>query len=239
MLVPLSIFVSHTHKDNVWCRVFVAALRQAGADVWYDEHNMGANDLTKTIEREIRAHLTFIAVLSPASIASRWVQREITAAIRHEDNDRERKILFVLAEKCDVPLLWSNYRRVCGEDDAGLPPKEAAQRTVRAFANTVDALDGRQDQPLDSEGLAYDVWGNAQKAHQAWKQGQRLLKQGFPQDALTYFNEALELFPNHTRYLWSKAAAMRAAGRDTEAIFAEFRARLNDLSVGRLSSARR
>ena len=40
MSEPLRIFVSHSHQDDAFARGLVAALRGAGSDVWYDEHNM-------------------------------------------------------------------------------------------------------------------------------------------------------------------------------------------------------
>jgi hypothetical protein len=33
----LPIFLSHSHKDNEFCKRFVAALRNQGIDVWFDE----------------------------------------------------------------------------------------------------------------------------------------------------------------------------------------------------------
>jgi hypothetical protein len=36
----MRIFVSHSHKDDAACHARVAALRDASADVWYDEHNL-------------------------------------------------------------------------------------------------------------------------------------------------------------------------------------------------------
>lgn len=47
MAEAAGIFVSHAHEDNVWCRTFVETLRQAGANVWYDEHNLGYGELGK------------------------------------------------------------------------------------------------------------------------------------------------------------------------------------------------
>ena len=35
-----SIFVSHAHQDNAWCRPFVEALKSLGLDVWYDEKGL-------------------------------------------------------------------------------------------------------------------------------------------------------------------------------------------------------
>jgi hypothetical protein len=38
MAEPLKVFVSHSHQDDAFCCLLVGALRQAGSDVWYDEH---------------------------------------------------------------------------------------------------------------------------------------------------------------------------------------------------------
>jgi TIR domain len=70
------IFVSHTQHDAAFCRQIVDALRQAGADVWYDEHNLGSDQLGPTIERELRARPLFVVILSPAALKSRWVEDE-------------------------------------------------------------------------------------------------------------------------------------------------------------------
>jgi predicted esterase len=51
----MRIFVSHSHKDDWFAHQLVNALRSAGADVWYDEHNMSAGSLNAIIEREVRA----------------------------------------------------------------------------------------------------------------------------------------------------------------------------------------
>jgi hypothetical protein len=125
-----SVFVSHCHEDNLWCRTFVSALERAGADVWYDEKSLGHGILSEEIERELRTRRNFIAVLSPSAIASPWVRREVTAAIHLRDREPDRVVLPVIAEQCDVPLLWSEFKWVSGSDDAGLPAEEAAQRVI-------------------------------------------------------------------------------------------------------------
>src|SRR5579863_1226873 len=100
------IFVSHASEDSAWCHEFVAGLNSAGADAWYDEHNLGYGALMDVIEREIRDRSIFVVVLSPHSVASRWVQREMQAAIILQDEQPERIIIPVQAEKCDIPVFW-------------------------------------------------------------------------------------------------------------------------------------
>jgi formylglycine-generating enzyme required for sulfatase activity len=128
------IFVSHAHEDNALCRAFVQALRLAGAEVWYDEHNLGYGDFAAAIERELLARPIFIPILSPASAVSRWVRRETEAAIHLQGREPERIILPVVAAKADVPLLWVGYKRLAGSGDAGLSPEEAARRVLNTLA---------------------------------------------------------------------------------------------------------
>ena len=54
-MATLEIFVSHSHEDDAFCRLLVDALRHAGADVWYDEHNLVSGQLLDVIEHELRA----------------------------------------------------------------------------------------------------------------------------------------------------------------------------------------
>jgi len=127
------IFVSHSHEDNVWCRTFVSALRQTGADIWYDEHNLGYGRLMDEIERELRARRIFLAVLSPTAVNSSWVRREVNAAIHLHDAEPDRIVLPIIAETCDLPLLWSEYKCVSGPSEVGLPPAEAAREVARTL----------------------------------------------------------------------------------------------------------
>jgi hypothetical protein len=127
------IFVSHSHEDSAWCQAFVGALRQAGADVWYDEHDLGYGRLMDQIERELRARRTFLVVLSPSAVASPWVKREVNAAIHLHDAESDRIVLPIIASKCEVPLLWTDYKWVSGPGDVGLAPIEAAQQVIQTL----------------------------------------------------------------------------------------------------------
>lgn len=58
-----TIFVSHSHHDNDWCRQFVAALQQLGYDVWYDEKGLsGGAQWVRTIERELENRDVFAII---------------------------------------------------------------------------------------------------------------------------------------------------------------------------------
>jgi formylglycine-generating enzyme required for sulfatase activity len=78
---PPRVFVSHSHSDNEFCRRLVADLRAAGADVWYDEHNLGWGELRREIERQMPTRPYFVVILSPDAVQSDWVNREIDGAL--------------------------------------------------------------------------------------------------------------------------------------------------------------
>lgn len=76
------IFVSHSHKDNDWCRPFVEALKRQGLDAWYDETGMqGSQAWVATLEKEVESRDIFLLVLTPDSWVAPWVQREFQLAL--------------------------------------------------------------------------------------------------------------------------------------------------------------
>lgn len=77
-----SVFISHSHQDNEWCRQFVIALKAAGYDVWYDETGLaGGVAWIATIQRELQTRDLFFLVLTPEAWASSWVQDELQLAM--------------------------------------------------------------------------------------------------------------------------------------------------------------
>jgi hypothetical protein len=54
-------------------------LRSRGYTIWYDEHNLGWGQLRATIDEELLNSQHFVAILSPAAVASQWVNSEIDA----------------------------------------------------------------------------------------------------------------------------------------------------------------
>jgi tetratricopeptide (TPR) repeat protein len=203
------IFVSHSSENSAWCHTFVLALRSAGADAWYDEHNLGYGGLMDVIEREIRARPIFIVVLSPHAVASRWVQREMQAAIILQDEQPERIIIPVLAEKCDIPVFWRTYKYLSGPSNTSLPATEAAARVAHTLALVPAAAPAAPVPAAPSE-----------TAEQAWERGKGLRTQGRHQEALAAFERAVHLDPSDPRYCNSKGLALHEMKRYLEALAA-------------------
>jgi tetratricopeptide (TPR) repeat protein len=206
------IFLSHSHEDNTWCRQFVEGLRQIGADIWYDEHNLGYGVLQDTIDRQLRDRATFIVILTPASTGSPWVRLEMDAAMRLQHKEPERIILPVIAETCEMPLLWGAYKYVSGPDDSGLAVAEAVARVVhalrlRTFATTNGANASKTVEETDPGSPAntispsnltqsQPVVVSTETARDAFERGAYLRQQGLLAAALDAFELAVKLDPN-------------------------------------------
>jgi tetratricopeptide (TPR) repeat protein len=144
MAGQLRVFVSHASEDSAFCYTIVAALREAGADVWYDEHNMGSGRLADEILRELGRRPIFVVILSKHAFASRWVKRETDWAEELKERDPSRAILPVTAgaiERDDFGtengwLAYYSYKRVEAPGFAPFAPDEAARRLLHALGLT-------------------------------------------------------------------------------------------------------
>src|SRR6266481_4490208 len=99
-----SIFLSHNHRDREFTRRLGNWLRNYGARVWIDEAEMKVGDsLLQKIESGIAGAEFLGVVLSPNSIKSEWVRRELEIALTDEIGGRRAKVLPLLHRTCEMP----------------------------------------------------------------------------------------------------------------------------------------
>jgi hypothetical protein len=130
------VFVSHSSQDNEFTKLLVAALRRAGADVWYDEDNLGAGVLRRKINDELATRPIVIVVISRAALRSTWVREECEWAYMLVRRDPGREIIPVVAahyEPSDFNgmLFLEALRRIEAPDHSPLPSREAIARAVQ------------------------------------------------------------------------------------------------------------
>lgn len=74
-----SVFLSHSHGDKAFVRGLADRLTQAGAVVWLDEAALNIGDsLIERISEAIQEMEYVAAILSPRSVKSNWVQKELS-----------------------------------------------------------------------------------------------------------------------------------------------------------------
>ena len=83
--MPTELFVSHSHKDQAFVEWLVGVLRCHGIPVWYAENDIrGAQQWHDEIGRALRRCDWFVVVLSPDSVDSVWVKRELLYALQQD-----------------------------------------------------------------------------------------------------------------------------------------------------------
>jgi hypothetical protein len=73
----LQVFLSHSSQDKAAADQFAHVFRQAGADIWHDEENLGVGHLRSTVMKELSDRPIFVVLLSSLALSSSWVLGEV------------------------------------------------------------------------------------------------------------------------------------------------------------------
>ncbi|WP_265570245.1 TIR domain-containing protein [Sphingomicrobium nitratireducens] len=94
------IFISYKREDVSTAARIVAALENAGYEVWWDEAITPHQAWDATIEQQIAAARAVLVLWSPQSVDSDWVRTEA-----HYGQDH-RKLVPAVIEECEIPLAF-------------------------------------------------------------------------------------------------------------------------------------
>ncbi|MBL8131385.1 MAG: toll/interleukin-1 receptor domain-containing protein [Anaerolineae bacterium] len=113
------LFISYSKQDIEFARHLRALLQTAGLEVWMDERLVPSTQWWRMLERQIKASVALIVIMSPSSAESRWVEREILVA---ENNNLPIFPVLLAGEG------WSRLADIQYEDftaglNAVLPPR--------------------------------------------------------------------------------------------------------------------
>jgi hypothetical protein len=103
-----SVFLSHTRADKAFARKLGDDLVRNGLKVWIDEAEIKVGEsLIGKISEGINSTDYLAVILSPDSVRSEWVTREVEIALTQEINGRRMKVLPLLFRQCEVPAFLS------------------------------------------------------------------------------------------------------------------------------------
>ena len=101
------VFVSYSHSDNDVVDGLTARFERDRINYWRDDKDLLVGDvIDEAISRGIHQSILFLIVLTPNSITSRWVHRELDEAA-HEEVESGKVVLPVLAKNLpanEIPL---------------------------------------------------------------------------------------------------------------------------------------
>ena len=99
------LFVSYSSKDKKFAKKLAEDLTSFGVKVWIDFWEMKVGDsLNKKIQVGISASSWLGIILTPNSVNSSWVEKELNAALIRELEKKDVFILPLLYIDCEIPL---------------------------------------------------------------------------------------------------------------------------------------
>jgi putative sterol carrier protein len=116
MADQVRVFVSHHHspEENTFTARLVTDLEAAGADVWVDTSGITSGSFVAKISQGLAGRQWLVLVMTPAALASPWVQREVDAALSEHTYGRMLGVLPLVMQPCreqDIPILWRTLHR--------------------------------------------------------------------------------------------------------------------------------
>ena len=111
------IFLSHSSKDKDFVRKLANDLKSRQVPIWFDEWELQVGDsLNSRISDGIKESGWLAIVISNNSIKSKWVEKELNAALSEELEKKQVFVLPILIEDCEIPLflkdkLFADFRK--------------------------------------------------------------------------------------------------------------------------------
>ena len=94
------VFISYEHKDKRFVKKLAGDLVKEDLEPWWDFDALkGGHNWQKEIQQGIKRCDFFIVVLTPQSVESEWVNKEITYA-----NEYKKKIIPIRLKDCERPI---------------------------------------------------------------------------------------------------------------------------------------
>lgn len=105
--LPTEVFLCHSSRDHAFVTKLAKTLHRHEVPFWLSTtHLLGAQEWLDEIGRALKRCDWFIVVLSPAAVKSRWVERELTYAVR--DPRYDGHLVPLLYRPCDpLKLSWT------------------------------------------------------------------------------------------------------------------------------------
>lgn len=153
---PRQVFLSYASGDQAVARRVADALLGAGLTVWFAAWELTPGEsIASRVAEGMSASDIIIVLLSPRSVASRWVAFELETAIAREIHDRAITVIPAVIADCEIPPLLAEkvYLDLRTDLDAGI------QQLIRRLAAVPEIdysrLDGRT-----FENLVADLLGD-------------------------------------------------------------------------------
>lgn len=99
-----SIFLSHNREDKEFVRQLAQDLHRAGITAWLDEAEIKPGDsIIDKIEEGLKGSKYLAVILSPTSVNSSWVKRELRTILHQQITLNNKVVIPLLYKHCEIP----------------------------------------------------------------------------------------------------------------------------------------
>jgi len=104
MTYQYDVFISHSSKNKQVARMLAMELKHAGLSVWFDEWMIKVgDDIYLEVEKGLENSKSVVVLMSPHFFDSEWAVFERSTLAFRDPANKQRTILPVLIEDCDIP----------------------------------------------------------------------------------------------------------------------------------------
>lgn len=136
-----NVFLSYSRKDRNFVERLAEDLNGLGIGVWFDKWEIKVGDsIVEKINKGIEENDYLAIVLSPNSVDSEWVKRELNIALMRQLKEKSVIILPILYKNCKIPPIISDirYANFTSNYNAGIV--ELIQVLEKDLDNLVNAI---------------------------------------------------------------------------------------------------
>lgn len=99
------VFISYSSADSGFAEKLAKNLENNGLDVWFDKWEIRIGDsIIEKISQGLNQNDYLVVVLSPNSVLSPWVNKELNICMMREIKERNVVVLPILHKECEIPL---------------------------------------------------------------------------------------------------------------------------------------
>ncbi len=149
----MPVFISYSHHDRDFAERFAMQLVREKVHVWFDKWELHAGDsLISKIQQAVGQASALLVVLSKASAASAWCNKELNAGLMRELDEKRVVVVPILLEDCAIPIflrekMYADFRT---DFDGGFKTViESISRVTNEYQSRLDAPEFHSDWAID------------------------------------------------------------------------------------------
>lgn len=106
-----TVFLSHSSDDKIFVENLATDLNELGIGVWFDKWEIKVGDsIVEKINHGLENNDFLAVVLTPNSVRSDWVKKELNSAISNQLSKKSIKVLPILFKECKIPAIISDLK---------------------------------------------------------------------------------------------------------------------------------